>query len=156
MMATAADILLVEDNPADAEFVIAALQSENAGTTIAHVHDGAEALDFIFARGSYAHRAHATPPRLVILDIKLPKVDGFTVLRELRAFGPTRTIPIVMLTSSNVERDVALCYQLGVTSYVQKPVVFDDFRATVRLIGQYWLGANIPAPVAYLSGGPAP
>lgn len=139
------DILLVEDNPADAEFVRESLRGDVADRVF-HVHDGAEALDFLFARGTYAGRADEQLPRLILLDIKLPKVDGFEVLRELKANAATRAIPVVMLTSSAVERDVALCYRLGVNSYVQKPMDFGQFRTTVQLIGRYWLSANEMPP----------
>ena len=145
-MSTTTDILLVEDNPADAEFVITSLRALHASERVVHVRDGAAALDFLFARGHHASRALEPQPRLVLLDIKLPKVDGFTVLREMRGHPRTRLIPVVMLTSSKVERDVALCYRLGVNSYVQKPVSFEEFRTTVQRIGQYWLGENAPPP----------
>jgi len=142
------DILLVEDNPADAEFVMESLRGDHTTERVFQVHDGAEALDFLFARGAYTSRVADQLPRLVVLDIKLPKVDGFTVLRELRSHAATRLIPVVMLTSSNVERDVALCYRLGVNSYVQKPMDFAQFRSTVQLVGRYWLGANLMPPAS--------
>jgi CheY-like chemotaxis protein len=149
------EILLVEDNPADAEFVRESLRGESAVDRVFHVHDGAEALEFLFAKGSYSSRAMDPPPRLVLLDIKLPKVDGFAVLKEMKSHPVTRAIPVVMLTSSNVERDVALCYRLGVNSYVQKPVDFAEFRATVQLVGRYWLRTNAPPPASTISDEPA-
>jgi two-component system, response regulator len=136
------EILLVEDNPADAELALESFRSEHMADRVHHVHDGVEALDFLFARGAYVNRALEPPPRLVLLDIKLPKVDGFAVLREMKNNPVTSAVPVVMLTSSNVERDVALCYRLGVNSYVQKPVDFHEFRTTVQLIGRYWLAVN--------------
>ena len=146
------DILLVEDNLADAEFVIESLRGQNIAERVHHLHDGAEALDFLFARGAHVGRVLEPPPRLVLLDIKLPRVDGFSVLREMKSHPPTRLIPVVMLTSSIVERDVALCYRLGVNSYVQKPVGFEQFRATVQLLGRYWLGATAPPPASATKG----
>lgn len=141
-MTAPTDVLLVEDNPADAEFVLDSLRRADIGERLHHAHDGAEALDFLFARGRYASRALEPPPRLVLLDIKLPKVDGFAVLREIKGNAATRVIPVVMLTSSNVERDVAQCYQLGVNSYVQKPMGFEQFRSVVQSLGRYWLDLN--------------
>lgn len=146
-MNTQVDLLLVEDNPADAEFVIEALRSAHLAERVFHAHDGAEALDFLFAQGAFAGRV-AEQPRLVLLDIKLPKVDGFEVLRRIREDPTSRLTPVVMLTSSNVERDIVRCYRLGVNSYVQKPMDFDAFRTIVQGIGRYWLGANLPPPVS--------
>ena len=147
-MSAMIDILLVEDNLSDAELAMEALRGESVANRVLHVHDGAEALDFLFSRGKFSTRDEELPPRLVLLDIKLPKVDGFSVLREMKQHPATRVIPVVMLTSSNVERDVALCYRLGVNSYVQKPVDFDQFRQTVQLVGRYWLGVNATPPVS--------
>lgn len=151
-MRSTVDILLVEDNPADAELVLESLRGEQIADRLHHVHDGAEALDFLFAQGPYVNRQLEPPPRLVLLDIKLPKVDGFAVLREMKGHPATSTIPVVMLTSSNVERDVALCYRLGVNSYVQKPVDFQEFRTTVQLIERYWLATNAAPPRSAVSG----
>lgn len=147
-MSAPVDVLLVEDNPADAEFVIDSLRRIQITECVHHVHDGAEALDFLFARGSFAARELDPPPRLLLLDIKLPKVDGFTVLREIKSNPLTRAIPVVMLTSSIVERDVAKCYALGVNSYVQKPMDFEQFRSTVQHVGRYWLEVNALPRVA--------
>jgi CheY-like chemotaxis protein len=151
-MSTAIEILLVEDNPADAELALESLRGEHMADRVHHVHDGAEALDFLFARGAYRSREIEPAPRLVLLDIKLPKVDGFAVLREMKSNPATSVIPVVMLTSSNVERDVALCYRLGVNSYVQKPVDFHEFRTTVQLVGRYWLGVNATPPRSTVTG----
>jgi CheY-like chemotaxis protein len=139
------DVLLAEDSEADAELVLHSLP-EAAAVRVHHVHDGEEALDFLFGRGPYADRAAAPPPKLVLLDLKLPKVNGLEVLRELRRYPRTGTLPVVLLTSSNEARDVAEAYRLGANSYVQKPVEFLQFRETVRRLGQYWLSVNEPPP----------
>jgi len=138
------DILLVEDSEADAELTLHALRSANLANRVHIVRDGEEALDFLFFRNSYAGRSGAEHPRLVLLDLKLPKVDGLAVLRELKSDQRTRLIPIVILTSSREERDVVNGYQLGVNSYIQKPVDFDKFRETVRQLGWYWMLINQP------------
>lgn len=140
------DVLLVEDNPADAELIVESLRKENLAQRLHHVHDGQEALDFLFARGAYVDRAVDRPPRLVLLDLKLPKVDGLKVLEELKRDPRMRPIPVVMLTSSNIEHDVARGYLLGANSYVQKPVDFVRFQETVRRLGLYWLTVNEAAP----------
>jgi CheY-like chemotaxis protein len=140
------DVLLAEDNPADAELVIESLRREKLAERLYRVHDGEEALDFLFARGAYVTRALDHPPRLVILDLKLPKIDGLKVLEELKKDPRTRPIPVVMLTSSNIEHDVARGYLLGANSYVQKPVDFVRFQETVGRLGSYWLTINQAAP----------
>lgn len=139
------EVLLVEDNPSDAELVLVTLGT-SASYRIYHVHDGEEALDFLFCRGDYAERHAGFLPRLLLLDLKLPKVNGLEVLREVRADPRTRSIPVVLLTSSKMERDVAEGYRLGVNSYIQKPVDFEEFRETVKDIGRYWLERNEPPP----------
>jgi two-component system, response regulator len=144
------DLLLAEDNPSDAELILESLPGLR--DRIFAVRDGEEALDYLFARVAFADRVHGSLPRVVFLDVKLPKIGGFDVLRALRADSRTRTVPVVMLTSSNLERDVARGYELGANSYVQKPVDFDQFRETVRLLGQYWLSTNEPPPVRALRG----
>ncbi|HEY7567851.1 MAG TPA: response regulator [Gemmatimonadaceae bacterium] len=140
------DVLLAEDNPADAELIIESLRNENLADRLHRVHDGEEALDFLLARGVYEGRALDRPPRLVLLDVKLPKVDGLKVLEELKRDPRTRPIPVVMLTSSNIEHDVARGYLLGANSYVQKPVEYMRFQETVRRLGLYWLATNEAAP----------
>ena len=139
-------ILLVEDNPGDAELTQRALKKSNVGNPIAHVSDGAEALDFLFRQGAYADRAPADMPRLVLLDLKLPKVDGLEVLRALRADERTKLLPVVMLTSSDEEQDVVRSYGLGANSFVRKPVDFAQFVEATRILGLYWLVVNRPPP----------
>ncbi len=140
--ADAVEILLVEDNPTDAELTIEALREGNLGNKLVWVQDGAEALDFIFERGTYAGRAPNVPPKLIMLDLRLPKVDGLEVLKVLKGDARTKTIPVVILTSSKEERDVAQSYQLGVNSFVSKPVEFEDFARVVTQLGCYWLLVN--------------
>lgn len=139
-------MLLAEDNTSDADLVLASLARDSLADAVHVVHDGVEALDFVFCRGQYADREGAPALRVIVLDVKLPKIDGFEVLKELRANQHTRSIPVVMLTSSNIERDVARGYQLGANSYLQKPVDFQRFREMVRNIGVYWMTMNEPAP----------
>ncbi len=140
-------MLLAEDNASDADLILASLAKVGLAEVIHVVHDGVETLDFLFCRGEYADRLQEPSIRVIVLDVKLPKVDGFEVLRELKADARTRSIPVVMLTSSNIERDVARGYQLGVNSYLQKPIDFERFRETVRHLGLYWMTMNEPPPV---------
>ncbi len=140
------EILLVEDNPADVELTLHALRRNNLANRIHVVRDGEEALDFLFCRGAYAHRRFEQPPRAVLLDLRLPKVDGLEVLRQLKADARTKAIPVVILTTSKDEKDLVNGYQLGVNSYIQKPVDFDQFRETVRQLGLYWMLVNEPPP----------
>jgi DNA-binding response OmpR family regulator len=136
------EILLAEDEPSDADLCMRALKRKNVANHVAWVKDGAEALDFLFARGPYARRAHAGRPRLLLLDIKMPKVDGFEVLRQLRADERLATMPVVIMTSSDEERDIVLGYHLGVNSYVPKPVDFTSFQQAVEEVGLYWMLLN--------------
>jgi CheY-like chemotaxis protein len=136
------DILLAEDSPNDAEMTQRALRRHNLGNRVFWVKDGAEALDFLFCRGAYADREIAHPPKLVLLDLKMPKVDGIEVLRQVKADASMRTIPIVVMTSSNEERDVVESYRLGVNSYIVKPVDFAAFLEVVAKIGLYWVLTN--------------
>ena len=136
------EILLVEDNPHDAELTIRALKKANLANQLIHVSDGAEALDFLFARGMYADRNVGNRPKVILLDIKMPKVDGIEVLRQLKANDATRTIPVVIMTSSKEEQDIFTSYDLGVNSYVVKPVDFEGFAKAVSELGFYWLITN--------------
>lgn len=144
-------ILLVEDNPSDAELTLHALRKSKLVNHILHVHDGAEALDFLFCRGDYSDRDVEKPPLLVLLDLKLPKVDGLQVLAEIKSDSRTKAIPVVLLTSSNEEQDRAVGYQRGVNSYIQKPVNFADFQDVVLKLGMYWLIVNSKPPVRAFS-----
>lgn len=141
-MSNLVDILLVEDNPTDRELALRALRKHQLADAIQVVQDGAEALDFLFATGVYANRLKANRPRVILLDLKLPKVDGLEVLQRLRADPYLRTTPVVMLTSSREERDLVESYRLGVNSFVVKPVDFDQFTETVQRVGGYWLQLN--------------
>jgi two-component system response regulator len=137
-----ADILLVEDNADDAELAIHALRRENLANHIYIARDGEEALDFLFCRGAFTSRSFDHPPKLVLLDLKLPKVDGIEVLRQVKADPRTRAVPIVVMTSSKEERDLVSSYNLGANSYIQKPVDFEQFRETVKTVGLYWIVIN--------------
>jgi CheY-like chemotaxis protein len=138
------DILLVEDNPQDAELTIRALRRRNLADHILVVEDGVEALDFIFCQGKYAGRSPAHPPKVILLDLKLPKLDGLEVLRAIKADEQTNKIPVVMVTSSNQDLDIRAAYELGVNSYVVKPVNFDAFIEAMSYLGLYWLLVNQP------------
>jgi two-component system response regulator len=140
------DVLLVEDNLADAELILLSLTGEMPSARVYLAHDGVEALDFLFCRDAFAGRDFEHPPRLVLMDLKMPKVDGLSVLRQIKSDPRTRAIPVVMLTSSNLDRDVTAAYGLGVNSYVQKPMEFPRLRETVGTIGRYWLGVNEGLP----------
>ena len=142
------EILLVEDNPADAELALHALEKCKVANHILHLRDGAEALDFLFRRGEFSARSEENRPVLVLLDLKLPKVDGLQVLKQIKNDASTRAIPVILLTSSKEEADVAAGYQLGVNSYIQKPVNFAEFQEVVRQLGMYWLLVNCKAPAA--------
>jgi two-component system, response regulator len=145
------EILLVEDNEADAELTMHALEKSGIINIIIRVDDGAKALDFLFCRGAYADRRFSSPPRLVLLDLKLPKVDGIEVLRQVKGDPRTKAIPVILLTASKEDRDVIASYQLGANSYIQKPVNFAEFQEVVRQLGLYWLLVNIRPPGAAFS-----
>jgi two-component system, response regulator len=135
------EILLVEDNPEDAEMTMRVLRRRSLASQLHWVKDGEEALDYLFCKGRYAGRDPARPPKLVLLDIKMPKVDGIEVLRRVKA-SDLRTVPVVVMTSSNEERDVVESYRLGANSYIVKPVAFEAFIDTVEKIGLYWVLTN--------------
>jgi two-component system response regulator len=140
------DILLVEDNQDDMDLALHALKREKLANHIFVARDGEEALDFLFCRGTFVQRSFESPPKLVLLDLKLPKVDGMEVLKQVKSDPRTKNIPIVIMTSSKEERDLLSGYKLGANSFIQKPVDFDQFRETVKSIGLYWLIINQPAP----------
>jgi two-component system response regulator len=138
------DILLVDDSQDDVDLTLHALRSENLANHVFVARDGEEALDFLFCSGPHAGRSFDHPPKLVLLDLKMPKVDGMQVLKQVKGDARTRSIPVVLLTSSREERDMVSGYDLGVNSYLQKPVDFDDFRKMVKMLGMYWLVTNRP------------
>jgi two-component system response regulator len=146
------DILLVEDNPLEIELTVGPLRELDPGSRIEVARDGEEALDYLFGRGAFRHRTGTPPPRLILLDLKLPRVDGLEVLRAIRANTRTSMAPVVVLTSADEPRELAQAYQLGANSCVQKPVRPDELRSTLQSIGRYWLGLNQapppPSPVA--------
>jgi two-component system, response regulator len=137
------EILLVEDNPNDLELALHALKRNKLANRIHVVRDGAEALEFLFRSGPYEEQSeHNNHPRLILLDLKLPKVDGLEVLRRIKSDESTQSIPVVMMTSSREERDIVESYRLGVNSYIVKPVNFDQFTEAVRQLGLYWMVLN--------------
>ena|SRR5690348_11729023 len=140
----AVEILLVEDSAEDAELTTRALRKQNLANRLHVVRNGEDALHFLFATGPYVGRDVVEPPRVILLDLKLPKIDGLEVLRHLKADARTRTIPVVVLTSSREERDIVESYQLGVNSYITKPVEFDAFMKAVTDLGLYWVLLNQP------------
>ena len=142
------EILLVEDNKSDAELTLHALEKSKLINKIVRVDDGEKALDFVFCRSPYSDRTLTSPPHLILLNLKLPKVDGMQVLRQLKSDPQTKAIAVILPMASKEERDVAKSYQLGVNSYIQKPVNFTDFQNVVRQLGMYWLLVNIKPPVA--------
>ena len=135
-------ILLVEDNPDDEILTVRALKKNNILNDIIVVRDGAEALDYLFGAGSYADRDMTVMPQLILLDLKLPKIDGLEVLRRVRGDERTRLLPVVVLTSSSEEQDVIESYRLGANSYIRKPVDFNQFSEAVKNLGLYWLVLN--------------
>lgn len=136
------EILLVEDNPDDAGLVIRALKKHNLANNLIHLSDGAQALDFIFCKGEFAERQIDDRPKVIFLDLKMPKVDGLKVLQAIREDKRTESIPVVIMTSSHEERDIVEGYRLGVNSYIVKPVDFDNFSKAVAELGFYWLLLN--------------
>jgi two-component system response regulator len=144
-------ILLVEDSLQDVELMLDVLKGENLANEIHLVRDGEEALDFLFHRGSYAELT-CRPPKLILLDLKLPKMDGLEVLRTIKGDLRTKAIPVVIMTSSIEEQDMVQSYQLGVNSYIQKPLDFNQFRSTIKQLGFYWLVVNAPPPPSAFVG----
>jgi CheY-like chemotaxis protein len=145
-MSTPIEILLVEDNPNDLELTMHALTKHNLANKIHVVRDGEEALDFLFCRGAFSSRTFDNAPKVVLLDLKLPKVDGLEILRAVKSDARTKAIPVVVMTSSKQQRDLVESYQLGVNSYIQKPINFAEFQEVIRQLGYYWLAINQPPP----------
>ena len=141
-MTSEVEILLAEDNASDAEMTIAALKKNGLANKLLHVKDGAAALDFLFAEGEYSGRNVEKKPKVILLDLKMPKVNGIEVLQKIRTDERTKNIPVVMLTSSKEDPDIKNCYDLGVNSYVVKPVEFEDFQKAVTELGLYWMIVN--------------
>ncbi len=139
---TEVEILLIEDNQNDAEMTIRALRKHNIANKVTHLKDGAEGLDFIFGTGEYAGRNIDNKPKVILLDLKMPRVDGIEVLRKVKSDERTKTIPVVVLTSSQEDPDVRACYELGVNSYIVKPVGFENFAKAISELGLYWLLLN--------------
>jgi CheY-like chemotaxis protein len=144
------EILLIEDNPHEAELTILSLKKHHLANKLMHIDDGAEALDFLFSRGKYADNKQMPHPKLILLDLKLPKVDGLEILRQVKTDERTRIIPVVVLTSSKEEKDIVESYKLGVNSYIVKPVNFDTFAKAIAELGFYWMLLNqepfLPVP----------
>lgn len=136
------EILLVEDNPRDAELMIRALKKRNLANRLFHVSDGVEAIDFLLHKGKFSDRINTISPRIIFLDLKLPKMDGLQVLKEIRSNYSTRTIPVVIVTSSKEDPDIKKAYELGASSYVVKPVDFESFSEVMSNLGFYWLLIN--------------
>jgi len=146
------EILLVEDNPSDIELTLHSLRHKNLANRIQVVRDGEEALDYLFGGGPHGNRVSERSLKLVLLDLKLPKVDGLEVLRRIKSDSRTKFIPVVILTSSKEYKDMVSSYNLGVNSYIQKPVDFEHFRETIKQLGLYWLVVNQPLPADALFG----
>jgi len=142
MKINTSEIILVEDNPSDAKLTIIALKDAKVGETVKHLKDGDEALDYIFGTGAYAKRIIRSNPAVILLDLKMPKVNGIEVLQKLKLDRRTKNIPVIVFTSSQEDRDVNECYRLGVNSYVVKPVEFNKFEEVIMEIGKYWLLVN--------------
>ena len=142
----AIEILLVEDNANDVEQTLHALARHNLANKIHVVRDGEEAMDFLFCRGPFNERTFDNPPKVVLLDLKLPKIDGLDVLRALKSDPRTKAVPVVVMTSSREQRDMVESYHIGVNSYIQKPINFGEFQEVIRQLGYYWLAVNQPPP----------
>ncbi len=140
------ELLLVEDDPNDVELTLIALRKHKLANKIHVVRDGEEALDFLCARGQYAGRSFSGPPKVILLDLKLPKVSGLEVLKAVKEDPRTRAVPVVVMTSSREQRDMVEGYRLGVNSYIQKPIDFEHFQSVIRDLGYYWLVVNRSPP----------
>jgi two-component system, response regulator len=140
------ELLLVEDDPNDVELTLIALRKHKLANKIHVVRDGEEALDFLFSRGAYAHRSTNGPPKVILLDLKLPKVSGLEVLKAVKSDPRTQVVPVVVMTSSREQRDMVEGYRLGVNSYIQKPIDFNQFQAIIKDLGYYWLVLNQGPP----------
>jgi two-component system response regulator len=140
------DVLLVDDDPSDVELALYALRKDKPASSIHVVEDGKEALDFVFCRGKYEGRSRLDRPKVILLDLKLPKVDGLGVLRAIKNDAKTKATPVVILTSSREQKDLIEGYRSGASAYIQKPVNFDEFRQKIRQIGMFWLSVNEPPP----------
>ncbi|MEX0779202.1 MAG: response regulator [Balneolales bacterium] len=136
------EILLVEDNMSDAELAMRALKKKNLSNQLIHLKDGEEALEFIFAKGKFSDRDITKTPKMILLDLKMPRIDGIEVLRRIKEDERTKTIPVIVLTSSNEDPDIKRCYELGANSYIVKPVEFDGFLNSVTEVGLYWMLIN--------------
>jgi len=139
---TKTDILLIEDNIDDADLTIRALRKNNIIHSLVHLKDGEEALDYIFCKGNFANRDSSDLPKMIILDLKMPKIDGIEVLNKIKSDVRTKIIPVIVLTSSNQTKDIQECYRLGANSYIVKPVEFEGFVSTISNVGLYWLSQN--------------
>ncbi len=153
MLPDETDILLVQDNPLEVELTLRPLRDLDPALRIGVARDGEEALDYLLSRGAFRHRIGAPLPRLVLLDLRLPRVDGVEVLRALRSSPRAGAAPVVVLVPASDPRELAQCYQVGANSCVQKPVDFGDFYQSIQMIGRYWLGQNLAPPIA--TTGPA-
>lgn len=149
---TEIEILLVDDDPSDVALTVHELRRHKLANNLKVAEDGAEALEIIFCRGKHAERDFTHPPKVILLDLKLPKVDGLEVLKALRSDPRTKAIPVVIMTSSREQRDIVESYKLGVNAYIQKPVDFDEFRSTVERLGMFWLVVNAPPPPEAFGG----
>lgn len=136
------EILIIEDNPNDAELTLRALRKQNLANNVVHLHDGVEALDFLFGKGKYISRTVSNVPKVILLDLKMPKINGLEVLEKIKADPLTRAIPVVILTSSAEDPDIKKAYDLGANSYIVKPVEFNKFSQTVADLGLYWMVIN--------------